>query len=111
MSIARIFVIAVGLLGLAGCQDDLSFDIASQIGPDPKLPPPRQYLFPPMKIAQPVGWSSGQVPTVAKGLKVQALATGLEHPRTVYVLPNGDVLVAEPSGPPPNRLPAQRTSS
>lgn len=104
MSIARIFVIAVGLLGLAGCQDDSSFDIASQIGPDPKLPAPRQYLFPPMKIAQPVGWSSGQVPTVAKGLKVQALATGLEHPRTVYVLPNGDVLVAEPSGPPPEPI-------
>ena len=53
MSIARIFVIAVGLLGLAGCQDDSSFDIASQIGPYLKLPAPRQYLFPPMKIAQP----------------------------------------------------------
>ncbi len=104
MKPTRTAVLAIGLLGLASCQDDSNFDVASQIGPDPKLPPPQQYFIPPMKIAQPVGWNNGQAPTAAKGLKVQALATGLQHPRTVYVLPNGDVLVAEPSGPPPEPI-------
>jgi glucose/arabinose dehydrogenase len=92
---------AVALLALSGCQDDSGFDVASQIGNNPKLPAPNQYLFPPMKLAKPVGWGDGQTPSVAKGLKIQALARDLAHPRMVYALPNGDVLVAEPSGPPP----------
>ncbi|MRI57489.1 sorbosone dehydrogenase family protein [Methylobacterium sp. DB1607] len=86
---------------LTGCQDRAPFDPASQIGPDPVLPDVRQYLVPPMKIAKPVGWSGDAAPAVAKGLKVTAFARDLKHPRSVYVLPNGDVLVAEPSGPPP----------
>jgi glucose/arabinose dehydrogenase len=71
----------------------------TQVGPNPVLPEPQQYLFPPMKIAKAVGWKEGEKPTVAPGLKVEALATGLEHPRSLYVLPNGDVLVVESQGP------------
>ncbi len=89
----------VTALALAGCNDNDSFDIGSQIGPNPKLPDPQQYLFPPMHLAKVVGWKEGEKPTVAKGLKIEALATGLQHPRSIYVLPNGDILVVESKAP------------
>jgi glucose/arabinose dehydrogenase len=62
------------------------------------LPLLHQYLLPPIRIATPVGWES-ETPKVPQGLQVHALATGLQHPRSVYVLPNGDVLVVESNGP------------
>jgi glucose/arabinose dehydrogenase len=74
-------------------------DPSTQIGANPQLPAQNQYLVPPMKVA-PVGTWGAAVPTVPAGLQVQALATGLSHPRTVYTLPNGDVLVVESNGPP-----------
>jgi glucose/arabinose dehydrogenase len=83
---------------LAGC-DDGSGDPTAGIGPKPNLPDPQQYLLPPMHIARVVGWKGNETPTVAQGLKVQALATGLQHPRSIYVLPNGDVLVVESKAP------------
>jgi glucose/arabinose dehydrogenase len=52
-----------------------------------------------MHIARVVGWKEGETPTVAQGLKIQALATGLEHPRSLYVFPNGDILVVESKAP------------
>jgi glucose/arabinose dehydrogenase len=85
-------------MALAACNDD-SFDPATQIGANPKLPEPQQYLFPPMRVASVVGWQAGETPSVAPGLKIQALATGLQHPRSLYVLPNGDVLVVESKAP------------
>lgn len=94
----RSIVASTLLLALAGCQEK-DFDIQSQVGPNPVLPAPNQYLFPPMKIAKVVGWSKGEKPTVASGLKVEALATGLESPRNLHVLPNGDILVVESRGP------------
>jgi glucose/arabinose dehydrogenase len=76
-----------------------SFDPMSQVGPNPVLPPLQQYLFPPMHLAPVVGWKEGETPTVSQGLKIEALAQGLEHPRSVYVLPNGDILVVESKSP------------
>lgn len=76
-------------------------DPSAQIGPDPTLPAPNQYLLPPMHVAKVVGWHEGDKPKVADGLQVNALATGLKHPRSVYVLPNGDVLAVESVAPPP----------
>jgi glucose/arabinose dehydrogenase len=75
------------------------FDPASQIGPNPNLPEPQQYLLPPMHVASVVGWKNDEKPTVALGLKVGALAKGLEHPRSIYVLPNGDILIVESKAP------------
>ncbi len=69
------------------------------IGPRPQLPPPEQALIPVVKVAKAEGWPSGATPVPAPGLKVNAFATGLQHPRWLYVLPNGDILVAETSGP------------
>src|ERR1700752_2808597 len=89
---------AIAGLGLAGC-DDHAGDPKIQIGANPVLPKIQQYLMPPMKVASVIGWGKGETPAVAQGLKVQALATGFQHPRSLYVLPNGDVLVVESNGP------------
>ncbi|HWJ72327.1 MAG TPA: sorbosone dehydrogenase family protein [Kaistia sp.] len=77
---------------------DLS-DPQAQIGPNPPLPEPNQTLFPMMRLAEVIGWKNGETPVVPEGLHVTALATGLRHPRSVYVLPNGDVLVVEARSP------------
>lgn len=96
----RIGVVAatIAALCLAGC-DEEAFDTKTQIGSNPVLPEPQQYLLPPMKIARAVDWAN-DTPTVPAGLKIEALAKGLGHPRSVYVLPNGDVLVVAANGPP-----------
>ena len=90
--------LALSVLALAGC-DQPGGDPAAQIGANPVLPEPQQYLLPPMRIARMSSWGTDQTPTVAAGLEVHALASGLEHPRSLYVLPNGDILVVESSGP------------
>jgi glucose/arabinose dehydrogenase len=90
---------AAVLLVLAGPAGADPFDIRTQIGPNPVLPPIQQYLLVPMRIGKPIGWQPGQTPIVPAGLKVQALATGLAHPRSVTTLPNGDILVVESVGP------------
>lgn len=69
-------------------------------GPHPRLPDPKHSLIPTVNIAKATGWPSGVKPTPAPGLQVQAFATGLDHPRWLLVLPNGDVLVAETNAPP-----------
>jgi len=94
----RLAFAGLAVLALTGAGED-SFDKQSQIGPNPVLPEPQNYLFPPMHLAKVVGWKSGETPTVADGLKIDAIATGLEHPRSVYTLPNGDILVVESVGP------------
>jgi glucose/arabinose dehydrogenase len=91
------FAIGAALL-LAGC-DDQAGDPSTQYGSDPKLPAAQQYLLPPMKVMPSRGWASGDTPTAAQGLRVEAIATGLLHPRIVYPLPNGDILVVESNGP------------
>ena len=71
----------------------------TQYGAHPVLPAPHQYLLPPMEVPPGIGWKHGMTPVVPAGLKVQPFATGFEHPRMVYTLPNGDVLVVESNGP------------
>jgi glucose/arabinose dehydrogenase len=96
--LSRLMLSCVSALCLVGCGDQ-GGDPKAQVGPHPNLPDQAQYLLPPMHIARVVGWKSGETPTVAPGLKIQALATGLQHPRALYVLPNGDVLVVESKSP------------
>ena len=94
--------VAAGLLlvGLAACGDMATLPESAGFGPEPALPPPRQSLVPTVTVAPARGWPSGTQPVAAAGLAVDAYATGLDHPRWLYVLPNGDVLVAESNGPP-----------
>jgi glucose/arabinose dehydrogenase len=86
-------------LGLTACSGN-DPDPNSEIGASPKLPEQSQYLLPPMHVASVVGWKEGETPVVPEGLQIKALATGLKHPRSVFVLPNGDVLAVESIAPP-----------
>jgi glucose/arabinose dehydrogenase len=87
-------------LGLAGCGDTAHLTVAQGTGPRPVLPPPAKTLIPTVKVADAVGWPAGAAPLAAPGLRAVAFANGLDHPRSLYVLPNGDVLVAETNAPP-----------
>ena len=88
------------LLSLAGCGDLATLPESAGVGPQPVLPPPRPTLIPTVHIAPAKGWPTGATPMAAAGLGVNAYAADLDHPRWLYVLPNGDVLVAESNGPP-----------
>jgi len=72
----------------------------AEIGPTPQITEPDMRLIPSFKVPKAVGWADGAAPTAAPGLKVKAFAAGLDHPRWMLVLPNGDVLVAETAAPP-----------
>ena len=69
-------------------------------GPSPTLPAPQKSWIPTVNVATATGWKDGAKPVAANGMAVNAFATGLDHPRSLYVLPNGDVLVAETNAPP-----------
>jgi glucose/arabinose dehydrogenase len=69
------------------------------VGPDPELPPTQETLIPTVQIPKATGWPEGAAPSAAPSLTVAAFAEGLDHPRWLYVLPNGDVLVAETNAP------------
>lgn len=95
--IATALLLTVSGLALASC-DNNGGDPRKQIGANPVLPAVQQYLIPPIRIARPLPWGN-DTPKVPQGLQVHALATGFQHPRSLYVLPNGDVLVVESNGP------------
>jgi len=84
---------------LSGCNENASYDSAHQAGANPPLPAARSFFTPPMQVPKHVGWREGGKPKVAEGLKIEKIASGLEHPRQIYGLPNGDILVAESSSP------------
>lgn len=85
---------------LAACGESSTLQISDGTGPSPRLPQPNKTLIPTVNIAPAIGWPDGAKPTAAPGLQVSAFAEGLDHPRWLYVLPNGDVLVAETNAPP-----------
>ena len=87
-------------LALSACMESARQPFMAGVGPDPQLPPPNKTLLPTVHIAPAIGWQKDARPVAAEGLGVNAFATGLDHPRWVYVLPNGDVLVAETNAPP-----------
>jgi len=90
------------LLLLAGCGDRARLNIAESTGPAPTLPPEVQAPIPTVHVAPARGWHDGAMPVAAAGLEVAPFATGLDHPRWLLALPNGDVLVAETAAPPPD---------
>lgn len=75
-------------------------DFQPGYGPNPELPAPEKSLVPTVNVAPATSWKEGARPTAAAGLAVSALASGLDHPRWLYVLPTGDILVAETNAPP-----------
>jgi glucose/arabinose dehydrogenase len=86
-------------LALGGCGSEATLRVEEGTGPDPKLPPPEKSPVPTVNIAPAIGWRDGGRPLAAEGLRVAAFADGLDHPRWLHVLPNGDVLVAETAAP------------
>lgn len=93
-------MLGVGAFTLFACSESATLPLEAGIGPQPQLPPPNPTLIPTVRIAPAVGWPADARPVAAPGLAVTAFAAGLDHPRNVYVLPSGDVLVAESNAPP-----------
>ncbi len=96
-------VVIVLLLGVTGWWllrgVPAQYSVAEVTGTDPKLAEPDPQTIPTVGIARPVGWAEGAAPEAAEGLQVNRFAEGIEHPRTVYTLPNGDVLVSLSNAP------------
>jgi len=90
----------VAAIAAAGCGGSARLPISAGIGPNPALPPPETSLIPVIKVVDAKGWPANATPVAAEGTTVNALARGLNHPRWLYVLPNGDILVAETNAPP-----------
>jgi hypothetical protein len=84
---------------LSACGESAQLPISAGIGPHPQLPKPNPTVIPTVNIAQAVGWPADTKPIPASGMTVNAFAEKLDHPRWLYVLPNGDVLVAETNAP------------
>jgi glucose/arabinose dehydrogenase len=103
MTSNRIFIIGAFALLLVGCSESSNQPEQAGIGPKPNLPEPKSSFVPTVNIAPAKGWIGDARPTAAPGLTVTALARELDHPRSLLVLPNGDVLVAETNAPPRSR--------
>ncbi len=99
MHCKRTASISLLLASLLGCGQAPLLRDAAGVGAQPMLPAPSQALLPTVNIAPAVGWPEGGAPRPAPGLGAVAFARGLDHPRWLYVLPNGDVLVAETNAP------------
>jgi glucose/arabinose dehydrogenase len=99
MRTARLVAVLFGVAALAACTESARLPQSADAGPQPTLPEPTRTLLPTVHIAPAKGWPEGVTPTPAAGLAVTAFAANLDHPRWVYVLPNGDVLVAETNAP------------
>ena len=99
MKLIRFASLIIAAAILSSCAEPASTPVTIGVGPAPQLPPPDKPLIPTVHIAPAVGWPADVVPTAAAGTRVVAFASGLDHPRWVYVLPNGDVLVAESNAP------------
>lgn len=93
-----ILVVIAGVVYLAW-PDTARLDVDAVTGARPAITPPREQTLPTVKVADVVGWQNGAKPTPAPGLAAAAFASGLDHPRWLYELPNGDVLVAESNRP------------
>ena len=100
LSLIRHATPALALLALASCGDTARHPLEQGVGPDPQLPAPVERLIPTVKVAPVKRWTADAAPVPADDLRVVAFARDLDHPRWLYVLPNGDVLVAETNAPP-----------
>lgn len=100
LSLARRALLLAGVLGVGACSGPASeLPAEHEYGSTPELVAPDPGLLPTVKPAKAVGWPPGMQPQAAPGYAVQRFADGLEHPRWLLVLPNGDVLVAESDAP------------
>ncbi len=99
MLIKRLVWAAAASLALSACGDVAKLTVLQGTGPNPQWVEPAVTLIPTVNIAPARGWPTGAKPQAAAGTQVAAFAGGLDHPRWLLVLPNGDVLVAETNAP------------
>ena len=99
MSARRLALVAAITLQLMACASSARLPVSAGTGPSPTLPAPQTSPIPTVKVAKAVGWPADVTPAGAAGTRVTAFASGLDHPRWLLVLPNGDVLVAETNAP------------
>ena len=102
----KIIIAALILLAIAGIAvwwitrpDVADYAFEETAGTDPVLDEPESELVPTVDIVKPIGWGEGETPIAAEGLVVTRFAEGLDHPRVLYTLPNGDVLVTLTNAP------------
>jgi len=95
MNMKPLLLSTLSALVMSACGESAKHDISAGMGAQPTLPEPVKTLIPTVHVAAVVGWNNANKPNTAPGLKVSAFAAGLEHPRWLYELPNGDILVAE----------------
>ncbi|WP_392890068.1 PQQ-dependent sugar dehydrogenase [Pseudomonas migulae] len=93
------FLITAATL-LTACGESSKLPPQASVGPSPQLPEPTTSLIPTLKVSKAIGWSGSDTPKAPAGFTVTALAENLDHPRWIYRLPNGDLLVAESNHPP-----------
>ena len=92
-------LLGAGVVWYALQPDEAQHSLAQTSGDDPLITDPRWQTIPTMNVADVDRWKAGEAPAPAAGLKVERFAEGLDHPRNMYVLPNGDILVAETNSP------------
>ena len=102
MKPVHLLPLALLVMACSVCAEQATLSVPQGSGPNPQLPAPNPGLLPTVNIAPAVGWPAGGKPTAAAGTQVSAFAEDLDHPRWLYVLPNGDVLVAESNAPAAN---------
>lgn len=96
-----ILIVIAALFGVwLFTHEKAEIDFAATVGPRPKIGEPDETLVPTISVAKAVGWKAGEKPVAAGGLTVARFAEGLNHPRWLYILPNGDVLISESNSPP-----------
>lgn len=100
MKLSFLAIIPLITFSQTACADQATLEYGADFGPKPILVSPVKSIIPTVKIAKIIGWKDGQMPVAHEGFKVNLFAEGLKHPRNIYVLPNGDVLVAETDAPP-----------
>ena len=84
--IRRLLLVPATALGVAGCGHDQTIDPMQQVGPNPVLPAPSEELIAAVGVPKVIGWKPGETPQVPPGFKIEAMATGLSNPRTVWPL-------------------------
>ena len=89
----------IAVMSATACGSEARLPVSAGTGPTPEIPPPRRSLIPTVNVANAKGWPAGVTPVAVAGTRVAAFADKLDHPRWLYVLPNGDVLVAETNAP------------
>jgi glucose/arabinose dehydrogenase len=100
MFLASLLIVVVGLFLYLARGEEARLPQSALEGREPRFTEPRKEIIPTVRIAEPIGWAAGAAPVAAAGLKVTRFAEELDHPRSLYRLPNGDVLVAETNSPP-----------